>query len=141
MDTDEWSRRRREAAGAHAEALDRRRRADARRAQEMLDGFAAAAAAAGLPAEALRVQGYGGRGSARTDTTGWYLRADRTVAVGTDGSFYVLTARLSVTDRVRGVTLRPAEPPLVIGSGGKDGDSIDLATALGRLLPGWDARD
>jgi hypothetical protein len=49
----------------------------------------------------------------------------------------VLTAPLSVLDRLRGVQLTPTPPPLVIGAGGKDGDSIELVAALERLLPGW----
>jgi hypothetical protein len=135
---DEWGRRRRDAAEDRAEALARRRQAETARAGEMLRRFAAAAGRAGLPPEPLRVHDYGGRGTSRTPLTGWYLRGDRTVAVGTDGRFYVLTARLSVLDRLRGRSVAPEDPPLVLGAGGKDGDSIDLATALTRLLPGWD---
>jgi hypothetical protein len=135
---DEWGRRRREAAEDRAEMLERRRRAENARAAEMLRTFVAAAARAGLAPERLRVQGYDGRGTSRTGLTGWYLRGDRTVAVGTDGRFYVLTARLTPLDRLRGTTVPPADPPLVIGAGGKDGDSLALAAALTRLLPGWD---
>ncbi|PFG40713.1 hypothetical protein ATJ97_3246 [Georgenia soli] len=135
---DEWAQRRRDAAVERAELLARRRRGEADRAAAMLRTFAAAARRAGLPPRPLRVQGYGGRGTARTDLTGWYLRGDRTAAVGTDGHFYVLTARLSVLDRLRGTTAAPQEPPLVLGAGGKDGDSVDLSTALTRLLPGWE---
>lgn len=118
--------------------LERRRRAENARAAGMLRAFAAAAARAGLAPERLRVQGYDGRGTARTPLTGWYLRGDRTVAVGTDGRFYVLTARLTALDRLRGTTVPPSDPPLVIGAGGKDGDSLALPAALTRLLPGWD---
>lgn len=105
----------------------------------MLRTFVAAAGRAGPVPERLRVQSYEGRGTARTGLTGWYLRGDRTVAVGTDGRFYVLTARLSALDRLRGATVAPADPPLVLGAGGKDGDSLALAAALTRLLPDWDA--
>jgi hypothetical protein len=136
---DEWGRRRREAAEDRAELLERRRRAEHARAAEMLRTFVAAAGRAGLVPERLRVQSYEGRGTARTGLTGWYLRGDRTVAVGTDGRFYVLTARLSALDRLRGATVAPADPPLVLGAGGKDGDSLALAAALTRLLPDWDA--
>ncbi|UNX56427.1 hypothetical protein MF406_13490 [Georgenia sp. TF02-10] len=132
-----WAEQRREAAAEHERMLERRRSGEHERARGLLRRFAAAAAAAGLPAQPLRVQGYGGRGSARTDRTGWYLRADRTAAVGTDGEFYLLTARLGWRDRARGVALAPSEPPAVLGAGGRDGDSIALADALERLLPGW----
>src|SRR5690606_36276655 len=72
-----------------------------------------------------------------SDVEGWYLRLDKTVGLGTDGEFYVLTAPLGLLDRVRGATLRPTPPPLVIGAGGKAGDSIAPVAALDRLLPGW----
>ncbi|MHB1287826.1 hypothetical protein [Georgenia sp.] len=134
---EDWARHRREAATARAAMLDRGRLAATRRASDLLVRFAAAARAAGLATEPLRVQGYGG-GTARTHTSGWYLRRDRSVGVGTDGSFYVLTARLGLAARLCGVDPVPAEPPLVLGAGGRDGDSVDLATALDRLLPGWD---
>lgn len=134
---EDWALRRRQAATARAEMLDRGRVAATRRASELLLRFAAAARAAGLATEPLRVQGYRG-GTARSDRTGWYLRHDRSVGVGTDGTFYVLTAPLTLRERLRGVTLTPAEPPLVLGAGGRDGDSVDLAAALDRLLPGWD---
>ncbi|MPV38138.1 hypothetical protein [Georgenia subflava] len=139
MSGSSWSEQRRDAAEERAELLARRQRSETARAAALLQRFATAAREARLPTEHLRVQGYGGRGSARGDKLGWYLRGDCTVAVGADGEFYVLTASLGLMDRLRGVTLHPSEPPLVIGAGGKDGDSLSLAAALERLLPGWDA--
>nr|WP_216645192.1 hypothetical protein [Isoptericola halotolerans] len=115
-----------------------RQDAEHRRAEAMLADFVRAARTAGLEPEPLQVKGYGGRGTARTSLRGWYLRTDRTAAVSTDGDFYVLTAPLSLLDRLRGVRPEPKRPPLVLGAGGKDGDSIDLDVALGRLMPGWD---
>lgn len=103
----------------------------------MLRDFVAVAQRTGDEPEPLRVRGYGGRGSARTPLHGWYLRLDRTAAVDTDGAFYVLTAPLSLLERLRGTHPRPSPPPLVLGAGGRDGDSIDLDVALERLLPGW----
>ncbi|UFU02110.1 hypothetical protein LQF12_11375 [Ruania suaedae] len=132
-----WASRRREAAAEHERRLVARQASENARAQELLERFARVAGQAGLPTSALEVQGYGGRGSARTPLRGWYLRVDRTAAVGTDGSFYVLTAPLGMWDRLRGVAPEAKPPPLVLGAGGKDGDSIDLRDALERLLPGW----
>lgn len=129
-----------EDAHARAELEQRRRRAASVRAAALLEEFVGAAGRSGLAPERLRVQGYGGRGSARGDRRGWYLRKDRTAAVGEDGRFYVLTAPLSVRDRVRGVRLVPEDPPLVLGAGGKDGSSVELVAALDRLLPGWRTR-
>lgn len=132
----DWAEQRREATELHAERLAERRLARERQARALVAEFVATASGR-LPTEPLRVQGYGGRGSARSDVVGWYLRADRTCGIGTDGGFYLLTAPLGVVDRLRGVRLRPSPPPLVLGEGGRDGESIELAVALERLLPGW----
>ncbi|TDE96003.1 hypothetical protein EXU48_07090 [Occultella glacieicola] len=137
MTSSNWAAQRTEAAREHERRLKARKAAENARAGAMLREFAAAATSADLPAEDLMVRGYGGRGSARSSVRGWYLRLDRTAGVGTDGAFYVLTAPLSVLDRVRGVRLSPSPAPLVLGAGGRDGDSIDLSAALDRLLPGW----
>lgn len=139
MGDGDWAARRAEAVRVQAERLAARQDAEHARAAAMLREFVAAAGSAGLPAEELRVRGYGGRGSARTPLRGWYLRLDRTLAVGVDGSFYVLTAPLSLVDRVRGARPPASPPPLVLGAGGKDGESVALADALERLLPGWRA--
>ncbi|MBE1877588.1 hypothetical protein [Myceligenerans pegani] len=131
-----WAQQRTEAARLQAERLRERQDAEHVRAEAMLAAFVAAARDAGLAPEPLVVRGYGGRGTARTPLRGWYLRTDRTAAVSDDGAFYVLTAPLTVLDRLRGVRPEPKRPPLVLGAGGKDGDSIELAVALDRLLPG-----
>ncbi|GAB3168601.1 hypothetical protein GCM10027059_31650 [Myceligenerans halotolerans] len=132
-----WAEQRTEAARLQAERLRERQDAEHARAEAMLAEFVAAARAAGLASEPLVVRGYGGRGSARTPLHGWYLRMDRTAAVADDGGFYVLTAPLTLLDRLRGVHPDPKRPPLVLGAGGKDGDSIELSAALDRLLPDW----
>lgn len=138
--SDDWAEQRTEAARVQAERLRARQDAEHARASAMLREFVAVAAERGLEPESLQVKGYGGRGTARTPLRGWYLRQDRTAGVGVDGEFYVLTAPLTLVDRVRGVRLTPQPPPLVLGAGGKDGDSVDLAVALERLLPGWRGR-
>lgn len=101
----------------------------------MLDAFTAAALKAGVETTTLQVTS--GKRRASSDIEGWYVRNDRSMGVGTDGKLYVLTAPLSLMDVLRGVQLTPIEPPLVLGLGGRDGDSIDLADALERVLPGW----
>lgn len=136
---EDWTAQRREAARVHEERLVARQAQESNAAGALLRTFAAAAATAGLAPEPLRVTGYGDRGTARSQVTGWYLRLDRKAGVGTDGQFYVLTAPLGALDRLRGVRLAPSPAVLVLGAGGKDGDSIDLRDALTRLLPGWDA--
>lgn len=122
-----------------AEALREGKAFESRRAQTLLDSFTAAALAQSLPAERLRVRGYGGKGSASSNVIGWYVRHDHSMGVGTDGKLYRLAVPLGIMERLRGVTLRPMDPPMVLGAGGRDGDSIDLVDALKRLLPEWDA--
>ncbi|HEY3438598.1 MAG TPA: hypothetical protein VGK35_13000, partial [Actinotalea sp.] len=65
---------------------------------------------------------------------GWYLRRNETVAVGTDGEFYVLSVPRSMSALVRGTPVEPSDPPLVLGKGGRDGESIDLVDALAIAL-------
>lgn len=132
----DWASQRTEAAREQERRLRERQEVEHARARAILAKFTPVALER-LPPERLVVKGYGGRGSARSDVEGWYLRLDKTIGLGTDGQFYVLTAPLSALDRIRGVRLQPTPPPLVIGAGGKDGDSIELVAALDRLLPGW----
>lgn len=132
----DWVNQRTEAAREQVRRLQERKDVEHARARALLAEFTAVARDR-LPAERLVVQGYGGRGTAKSDVEGWYLRLDRTIGLSTEGEFYVLTAPLSGLDRIRGVHLEPTPPPLVIGAGGKDGDSIELVAALDRLLPGW----
>ena len=135
--SDDWAQQRTEAARVQAERLRARQDAEHAQADRLLRDFARAAARAGLAPEKLEVRGYGGRGTARTPILGWYLRIDRTAGVSTDGDFYVLTSPLTMADRLRGVRPGPQKPPLILGAGGKDGDSLELTAALERLLPGW----
>lgn len=137
MRDDQWARQRAEAVRLQGERLQARQDAEHTRAEALLRDFVAAARAAGLAPVPLQVQGYGGRGTARTPLEGWYLRVDRTAGVSTDGDFYVLTAPFGLLDRARGVRPEPRRPPLLLGAGGKDGDSVPLVDALQRLLPGW----
>ncbi len=131
-----WRERRREAAGAHAEALAARQRAESARARALIGEFLADVRGGGPTPVPLHVRSYDGRARYRTPLQGWYLRRDETVGVDTDGAFYVLTAPSSLVARFRGVRPAPQDPPLVIGAGGKDGESIDMADALRRVLAG-----
>lgn len=136
---EEWVRRRREAAGAQADRLARAEAAEVEQAREQVATFVQRARAAGLPTEELRaVDGAGTR--YRTGVTGWVLRRDGRAGIGEDGAFYLLAVLLSGTEklgaRLRGVRLRPSDPPLVWGRGGRDGDSIALQELLDRRLAG-----
>ncbi|WP_165350419.1 hypothetical protein [Xylanimonas protaetiae] len=135
--SDDWVAQRTEAARVQAERLRARQDAVHAQAEGLLAEFLPVVTAHGPDPVPLRVRGYGGRGEARTPLKGWYLRFDRTAALATDGSFYTLIAPLSAVDRLRGVHPTPARPPMVLGEGGKDGESVELPIALERVLPGW----
>ena len=108
-------------------------------AQKLIDAFLAAAKAKGIAPQPLRATLYSGQ-SVKTDKVGWYLRKNQSVAVGDDGSYYVLIVPGGFRERLSGVKLQPSPPPLVVGKGGKDGETGDLAEFLQlRLEPGWAA--
>ncbi len=129
-----WREQRRAAADHHAQALARRQAAESARAREMLHGLVVRALADGPAPEPLVVRSFDGRHTYRTPLRGWYLRQDRSVAVDTDGEFYVLRAPGAIAARWRGVRPAPTDPPLVLGAGGKDGESLDLEAAIARVL-------
>ncbi len=63
-------------------------------AQELIDAFLVAAAAAGVAPEPWPATLYTGQ-AVKTDERGWYLRRNQSVAVGEDGGYYVHGARRS----------------------------------------------
>lgn len=140
MTDDSWRRQRSEAAAAHAAALERRRRAESDAAAAVLAQFVDRARADGPAPVALRARTPDGRRTFRTPLRGWYLRRDRTVGVDTDGRYYVLVTPERWVGLLRGVAPRPTDPPLVIGAGGKDGESLDLSLAIQRVLDGETAQ-
>ena len=104
-----------------------RRRPGARRsraqAQKLIDGFVAEARGPrASPPEPLRATLFTGQ-AVKTDKTGWYLRKNQSVAIGDDGAYYVLTVPGGLRERLSGVRLQPSPPPLVVGKGGRDGES------------------
>lgn len=119
---------------AMADALERRRQAESREASVLIAQFARDAAAAGVRAEVLTARSYNGQSRVRTQVTGWYLKRDRSVGVGTDGLFYVLSTPVGLRERLRGATLSPADPPLELGRGARDGESLPLVEALRKRL-------
>jgi hypothetical protein len=100
----------------------------------MLHELVVRALAEGPAPEPLVVRSFDGRHLYRTPLQGWYLRQDRTLAVDTQGEFYVLRAPSSLRSALRGVRPEPSDPPLVLGAGGKDGESLDLDVAIARVL-------
>ncbi len=130
----DWRDRRTDAAAEHERALARRRAAESAQARALLADFVGEAGRRGILPVPLRARSYDGRHRYRTSTSGWYLRRNESVAVGTDGEFYVLGVPSSLRAMVTGVALTPSDPPLVLGKGGRDGESIDLPDALALVL-------
>lgn len=120
----------RENAEYHAAAAARAAAAEARRTAAMVSAFADRMRSAGVEPARLRARPYSGNGTLRTDVVGWYVRRDRSAAVGTDGRWYVLVAPPSLRGRLTGVHLDPTDAPLQVGAGGRDGDSIALDVLL-----------
>lgn len=126
---------RRDSAQRLAELADLRRRGEVAAARKLLERFVTDAVAAGIPPDMLAVQRPGRRRRIRTDSTGWYLRRDHSLAVTEHGDFVVLAQPLPWHAGLRGpVAVSASDPPLVVGRGGRDGDSIDLAELLLRRL-------
>lgn len=119
--------RRAELEAAHA-------RMESVRAQELIDDFVERATGQGLPTSRLVANLLGSGAQVRTDRKGWYIRANHSVAVGTDGSFFVLTVPGGWRERLTGVRLKPQPPPLIVARGGRDGESGELVAFLERTL-------
>ena len=141
MGEDEEERRRRsaeraEAADYHVAADQRRRERESVRAQVLVDEFVSRAIEAGFPTEELTARPWSGRGRYRTGIQGWYLRRDESIGIGTDGSYYVLVVPPERFGRWRRVPVAPTPPPLQVGQGARDGESVALDVQLEKRL-GW----
>jgi hypothetical protein len=129
-----WHQQRQQAVTGHAAALQAARAADAAQAQVLLTDFVRRAADVGLEPEVLSARSLDGRSTYRTRLRGWYLKSNRSVAVGEDGAFYVLTVPGSLRARFTRAEVEPSVPRLVIGAGGGDGETMALAELLQRRL-------
>ena len=128
-----------EDAAQRAELAAAQERGESIQAQKLINEFLAAAKANGIAPHPLRATLYSGQ-SVKTDKIGWYLRKNHSVAIGDDGRYYVLIVPGGLRERLSGAKLQPTPPPLVVGRGGKDGETGDLAKFLQlRLEPGWTA--
>jgi hypothetical protein len=119
-----------EHARHHVEAQRRRLEEESSKAQVLIDRFVEQATEAGLPTEELTARPWSGRGRYRTGVDGWYLRRDRSVGVGRDGRYYVLIVSPVRFGRWRTVPVEPTPPPLQVGRGARDGESVALDVLL-----------
>jgi hypothetical protein len=118
-----------EEAARRAELAANAARGESKQAQVLIDRFVAEARERGIAPHPLRATLYSGQ-SVKTDKIGWYLRKNQSLAIGEDGSYYVLTVPGGFRERLTGVKLKPSPPPLVVGKGGRDGESGDLGEFL-----------
>ena len=129
-----WREQRRQAVAGHAAALEAGRAAEAEQASALIGAFVARAAERGLPPGPLTARSFDGRSTYKTRIRGWFLKSNRSVAVGEDGGYYVLTVASSWRARFAGAEVAPSPPRLVVGAGGGDGETIPLAQLLERRL-------
>ena len=133
-DAEERRRELTERAAYHAEVRRRRGEEESAKAQRLVDRFVEQALETGLPTEELTARPWSGGRRYRTGVVGWYLRTNRSVGVGTDGSFYVLVVPPVRFGRWRTVHVEPTPPPLVVGKGAGDGEVFDLDVLLQKRL-------
>ncbi|NDL57825.1 hypothetical protein [Phytoactinopolyspora mesophila] len=125
-----WRDQRREALASQAAALERRQAAETAQARALISDFVQQMNGLGIPPHPLRARVPDTKASYRTNVTGWYLRRNRSLAVSAAGAFYILDVPASVTARILGVRLEPTDPPLVVGRGARDGESVPLEKLL-----------
>ena len=138
-----WRERRRQAVAGHAAAQQAERDAEAAHGQRLIADFVRRAHQRGLTPVRLTARAVTGHATYRTRLRGWYLKENRSVAVGVDGQFYVLMVPASLRARLTGADVPPSRPRLVIGAGGGDGESVPLEVLLQRRLDavdGWPQR-
>jgi hypothetical protein len=131
-----WQEKRRDAADERLAALTRRKAAETEQAVAHVVAFVHDARAGQLPTTTLRARSLNGRTTYRTSLEGWYIKRNQTLAIGVDGKFYILSAPASLAARVKGVVVQPSDPPLIVGLGGRDGESMPLVELLAQRLEG-----
>ena len=129
-DAQNWARRRREDAQAKADRFARARAGETVRAREMILEFVREARRRDIPSGPLLARAGDGRPTYRTGLVGWYLNRDGSLGVTTAGDYYTLVSPVSLRARLRGVDLQPTDPPLQVGAGARDGESIALDVLL-----------
>ncbi|GLY18967.1 hypothetical protein Kisp01_59810 [Kineosporia sp. NBRC 101677] len=134
QDDADWPARRREAFEAHERARQRAEAAEELQAQALVADFLVRARELGLPAGPLRARAYNGSATFRTGLSGWYLQPSGSLGISEDGQFYVLVPPGGLAERLRGARIAPSAPPLAVGRGARDGESMSLRELLERRL-------
>lgn len=123
-----------EIANYQIEVQQRREAQESAEAQVLIDRFVAQLKSAGVPTEELTSRPWSGSGRYRTGISGWYLKRDRSIGLGEDGAYYVLVVPPVTFGRFRTVPVEPSPPPLQVGKGARDGESIALNVLLATRL-------
>ncbi len=121
-------------AFALAARLDRMRKAETTQAAALVSAFAEQAKNAGIEPRRLSARPYSGRTLLKTDVVGWYINRACSVGVSVDGNFYLLHAPGGLSAWLKGVHLEPSDPPLELGRGARDGESMPMEKALATRL-------
>jgi hypothetical protein len=129
-----WRENRREDLAAQAAALDRRRAAETAQARSLVANFVREMQARGVHPQPLRARVPHTRAAYRTNVVGWYIRRNQSLGVDADANYYVLDTAPSVAARLFGIQLDPADPPLIVGVGARDGESRPLEELLSLSL-------
>lgn len=129
-----WNERRLHAIERHAAANAQRKAAELAQARQIVDDFVRDANYLGLDIVRLVAGSYNSTRRYRTRLRGWYVHPNRTLAIATDGAFYRLIVPASLRSWLFGVNPEPDDPPLIVGEGGRDGESIPLRDLLRRRL-------
>jgi hypothetical protein len=138
-DDEGWRASRREAFETQARAQERAEAAQSERARPLVADFVRRAREQGLAPGPLRARSFSGSATYRTRLRGWYLQPIGILAIGDDGEFYQLIAAPGLSARLRGVDVAPSPPPLAVGRGARDGESMSLQELLERRLAAGDA--
>lgn len=130
----DWAEQRRENAAYQAQELEKREARDTAEARKLIAEFLALPATQKAAPTQLQARDFSGKRTYKTPVMGWYLKQNQSVAISTSGEFYVLLVEKTLRNKIFGATPKPGNPPLVLGAGGRDGESIDLKDALGKLV-------
>lgn len=124
-----------EDARRRLELAEQQARREAGEAQVLIDEFVAEARRRGMPTVPLKARTLDGH-LVKTDKRGWYLRQNHSIAIDEDGGYHYLVVPGGFMERIRGVQLPGTQPTLVIGRGGRDGETGYLREFLGWVLEG-----
>lgn len=117
------------------EMAEQEARREAAAAQVLIDEFVAEARQRGIATVPLRARTLDGH-LVKTDKRGWYLRQNHSIAIDEDGGYHYLVVPGGWKERFTGVKLRGTQPTLVIGRGGRDGETGYLREFLAWVLEG-----